>query len=238
MRPLVPNGEPTRPLKWPPVGGIPRKRGDMPAESDEQRGWTAVDWSWKVLGPSLLWRSCESVASGSQGAAFHKYDLRGCKIPSDTWVGRMPFASQCGLPWAFTDHPFTCNVRDSAPRGPISAIHGTYWLPAIHHPCWRPPICLVLSQALASKQWIDRGSYFTHSNSEYTFSSSANWDKLSGGKGVARPWRLSYGHRVVKACSSAGKQMTAISKEQGLEVNIQGAGSVQGSTQLLGFTVA
>lgn len=46
---------------------------------------------------------------------------------------------------------------------------------------------LVLSQALTSKNRVDLGSYFTKDNPECTFSSAAQWDKISTGAGVARP---------------------------------------------------
>ena len=46
---------------------------------------------------------------------------------------------------------------------------------------------LVLSQALATGQWIDVGSAMTDGNPEPTFSSHAKWDKISSGPGITRP---------------------------------------------------
>ena len=61
---------------------------------------------------------------------------------------------------------------------------------------------LVLGQALASKNWIDFGSYFTTNNPECTFSSAAQWDKISTGAGVTRPDLILANQYALQLCTS------------------------------------
>lgn len=61
---------------------------------------------------------------------------------------------------------------------------------------------LVLSQALTSKNWIDLGSYFTKDNPECTFSSAAQWDKISTGAGVTRPDLILANQYALQLCTS------------------------------------
>lgn len=77
---------------------------------------------------------------------------------------------------------------------------------------------LVLSQALATGQWIDVGAAFANPP-EPTYASTASWDKISTGKGITRPDLVLANPAAFSLCKSFRlRRDLAVKGHLGLEV--------------------